>query len=313
MADPQFDPIKPGRVRYVKLGEGGAWEQDCFARGVLRMGFGSDEDRGYALCRAGDWDGFASMWREEGKTAGVATRFANETKLFFEDDGSTLWITFSGQKLLWTMLVPGVVPSRTFDEDSTTRPVRDCWRDHDINGAPLVKGNLAGDLVSLASYRGTSCDVARPDYVVRRINGQRLSDVETAESLLNKLREVGLNLIRLLQPADFELLVDLLFTQSGWRRIGIVGGTQKTLDLDIVLPSTGERAMVQVKSHTTSAELRTYIEALTPDGPHQRLFYAYHSGEAISDDHRVSVLGPRRLADMTIEAGLLRWVMEKVG
>ncbi len=34
---------------------------------------------------------------------------------------------------------------------------------------------------------------------------------------------------RLLEPQDFELLVDLVFSTSGWRRVGVVGGTQKTL------------------------------------------------------------------------------------
>jgi hypothetical protein len=42
-------------------------------------------------------------------------------------------------------------------------------------------------------------------------------------------------------PDDFEMLADLLMTQRGWRRIGILGRTQQMLDLDLVLPSTGER------------------------------------------------------------------------
>jgi hypothetical protein len=53
--------------------------------------------------------------------------------------------------------------------------------------------------------------------------------------------------MKLLGPRDFETLVDLVFSTSGWRRQGVVGKTQKTLDLDLILPSTGERAFVQVK------------------------------------------------------------------
>ena len=308
-----FAPIAPKAVRYVKLGEGGAWEKDCFTRGVLRMGFGSDHDQGFALCEAKDWSGFASMWRQQGRTPGVATRFANEMRLFAEDDGSTLWITLSGQRLLWGMLVPGGRLTRTYDGDSTYRSVAGGWRDHDIHGAPLIKGNLAGDLAGLAAYRGTSCAVPRPEYVVRKINGRRAKEVEAAETALATMQATTLAVIRSLQPDDFELLVDLIFTQSGWRRVGILGRTQKTLDLDIILPSTGERAMVQVKSTTTSAELAEYVAQLDPDGAHKRLFYAFHSGEARTSDPRISVLGPERIAEMTLDAGLMRWVMEKVG
>lgn len=308
-----LQPVAPRAVRYVKLGEGGAWEKDCLARGVLRMGFGSDLDQGFALCQAKDWAGFAAMWRAQGRNPSVATRFANETRLFAEDDGSTLWITFSEQRLFWAMLEPEGRMTRMYDGDSTYRPVVGGWRDHDIHGKRLIKGNLAGDLVSLAAYRGTSCGVPRHDYVVRKINGLRADEVEAAENALARMQETTLAVIRSLQPNDFELLVDLIFTQSGWRRVGILGGTQKTLDLDIVLPSTGERAMVQVKSATTSDELAEYISKLDPNGPHKRLFYVFHSGEAQTADARVSVLGPERIARMTLDAGLMRWVMDKVG
>jgi hypothetical protein len=289
------------------------WENDCFSREVLRMGFGSDTDRGFTLCEARDWGGFAAMWREYGKAPGVATRFANEMRQFVEDDGSTLWITFAGQRLLWAMLEPDGGLERMNDGDSTARPVVGGWRDADVKGAPLIKGNLSGDLVSLAAYRGTSCNVPRPDYVVRKVNAQRADEVTAAEVALSAMRDAMLALVRSLQPDDFELLVDLVFTQSGWRRVGILGRTQKTLDLDLVLPSTGERAMVQVKSRTTSQELAKYVAQLEVDGPHKRLFYTFHSGKAVTTDSRVSVLGPDRIADMTLEAGLMRWVMEKVG
>ena len=260
-----------------------------------------------------DWPGFAAMWRNQGRTSSVATRYTNETRLFAEDDGSILWITFSGQRMLWAMIEPSAPMVRTGDGDSTSRTVVGGWRDEDIFGTPLIKSNLAGDLVSLAAYRGTSCKVPRPEYVIRKINGRQAHQVEAAETALKEMRQTTLAVIRCLQPNDFELLVDLIFTQSGWRRVGILGRTQKTLDLDIVLPSTGERAMVQVKSSTNSRELAEYVSQLEPDGPHKRLFYAFHSGEAHTSDDRVSVLGPERITDMTLDAGLMKWVMEKVG
>jgi hypothetical protein len=68
--------------------------------------------------------------------------------------------------------------------------------------------------------------------------------------------------------------------------------------------------MVQVKSRFNFEELAKYVGQLAVDGPHKRLFYASYSGEAVTTDPRVRVLGPVRIADMTLDAGLLRWVKE---
>jgi hypothetical protein len=100
--------------------------------------------------------------------------------------------------------------------------------------------------------------------------------------------------------------------RHGSCRVTILGKTQKTLDLDIMLPSTGERAFVQVKSKTTSAELEEYVRKLKDEGPYERMFYVYHSGEAETDDERVSVIGPKKLAELVVDAGLVNWLIRKV-
>ncbi len=120
-------------------------------------------------------------------------------------------------------------------------------------------------------------------------------------------------LMKKLEPRDFEILVDLIFTTSGWRRLGAVGKTQKTLDLDLILPSTGERAFVQVKSNTSNDVFAKYVAALDDLGDYQKMFYVYHTGEeARTDDARVTVLGPNELADLVIDAGLVNWLIRKV-
>src|SRR5207247_1304276 len=109
---------------------------------------------------------------------------------------------------------------------------------------------------------GTSCEVDVAEYVTRRINGEKMPEVERALVAVQELRAGALGLIRLLTSQDFELLVDLVFSTSGWRRVGVVGGPQETKDMHLVLPSTGEEAFVQVKSRTTSSELDDYVQRL---------------------------------------------------
>ncbi len=87
--------------------------------------------------------------------------------------------------------------------------------------------------------------------------------MEAAIEVREAAHEAIVNLLRLLRPQDFEILVDLVFYTSGWRRQGVVGKTQKDIDLSLLLPSTGERACVQVKSRTTpSAPSRRIHQAV---------------------------------------------------
>lgn len=303
--------IHPAQVRYIKLGEGGRWEKECIDKGIVRFGFGSANAERFPLCRAGKWDELTKNFIAEGKTKGTASRFTNETRQFFQDDGTTLWITFVGERLCWGLLAPSP-PERHSDGDGVWRKVADGWRWTDLNGEELIKSRLSGSLTKLAAYRGTTCRVDVADYVVRRINGQKLPEVERAVERMEQITGSTQELMKLLEPYDFETLVDLVFSTSGWRRQGIVGKTQKTLDLDLILPSTDERAFVQVKSKTTSAELAEYVEKLEELGPYDRMFYVFHSGEAETDDDRVTVIGPEKLAAMVVDAGLVSWLIRKV-
>ena len=171
--------IRPARVRYIKLGERGKWEKECLEKGIIRFGFSSSNAERFPLCLQRKWDELTQSFVTQGKSRGTATRFTNETRLFFEDDGSTLWITFIGEKLCWGFLTASP-PERHADGDGVCRRIDGGWRWKDLNGEPLAKDRLSGALTKLAAYRGTSCDVDVEDYVVHRINGLKSPVVERA-------------------------------------------------------------------------------------------------------------------------------------
>ena len=298
------------RVRYIKLGEGGSWEEECLKQGIIRIGFGSAQNQRFELCQSGRWNDLSESFIAEGKHMATATRFTNELRLFFEDDGAMLWITFMGERLHWGR-VNRAKPEQHADGEGVWRPIRDGWHCTDLNGKQLTKDRLSGALTKLAAYRGTSCKVDVSDYVIRRINGKKTPEVERALVASKEMKNSVIGLMKLLGWRDFELLVDLVFTTSGWRPVGTVGKTQKTLDLDLILPSTSERAFVQVKSETTSDELAKYV-AKIEDGPYERMFYVFHSGKADTNDPRVIVIGPEQLADLVMDAGLVSWLIRKV-
>jgi len=304
-------PVRTAQVRYIKLGAGGEWEKECLERGTIRFGFGSANAERFPLCRASRWNALTESFLEEGKDKGTASRFTKEIRLFFEDSGSILWVTFVGERLYWGRLdgTPAVPHS---DRRGVYRAISGGWRCTDRHGEELTKDRLSGALTKLAAYRGTSCKVDVAEYAVRRINGEKTPEVELALARLKQLHGSVRELMKLLGPRDFEMLVDLVFTTSGWRRLGPVGKTQKTLDLDLILPTTGERAFVQVKSKTSSREAADYAAKLDDSGPYDRMFYVFHSGEVETEDDRVTLIGPEKLAEMAVEAGLVSWLIRKI-
>ncbi|WP_152180827.1 hypothetical protein [Xanthomonas sp. LMG 12459] len=303
-----FSKIAPRSVRYIKLGEGGSWEKDCIARGLLRFGFQSGHPETLAWAHEGRWEDLKASWRE-GRSAGTATRFTNETRRFFEAGPHDLWITFVGERLYWGFLEDDA-PIPVGTDQSTVRRVRDGWQCIDRDGKDLLKSNLPGGITNLAAYRGTSCSVKAEAHVVRRINAEISDEVKLAESTRSALIEALVPLIRRLGPKDFEVLVELIFGASGWRRIAATGGTRELLDLDLELPSTGERAFVQVKAQTNQAEFDSYADK-REDGVFSRMFYVFHSGTIINDDPAITVIDAVKLARMTLDAGLTDWVIRK--
>ena len=107
---------------------------------------------------------------------------------------------------------------------------------------------------------------------------QDLPEVAAARSARSALLRSTTDLMRLLTWRDFELLIELVFSQSGWRRISASGGTQKTIDIELVLPTTGEAAFVQVKSKTNQVQLDDYIERFA-ERDDARMFYVYHTSQ----------------------------------
>jgi hypothetical protein len=303
--------VRPKRVRYIKLGRKGSWEKHCIENGEIIFGFDTGSTERFPLCVSGQWDKLARSFEKKGKSKSAATNITNQAQAFFEDVGTTLWLTFYGERLYWGFASKSP-PQPHADKRSVIRVIRDGWKCSDLLGDELSTDRLSGALTKLRSYRGTSCEVDVKDYAIRRINGQKLPEVESAIECLAQLRDSVLRLLKLLGPKDFELLVDLVFTTSGWRRLGVVGKTQKTLDLDLILPSTEERAFVQVKSHTSQGELEDYIGKIDELGPYQRMFYIYHSGSAKTDDKRVRVIGPEKFAELVVDAGLVDWLIRKI-
>lgn len=184
----------------------------------------------------------------------------------------------------------------------------------DIKGAPLTLDRISGQFQKVRRFQGTICRV-NLEYATNKINAKVPQTVSVAQQALGTLHERLIPLIKSLTWKDFELFVDLLFTNAGWQRVDVLGKTQKTLDLDLKAPVTGERAMVQVKSSSGRAEYERYHKEFRHAEDYRRLFFVVHtpspdlSPDACLPDS--TVLTAPELSRMAVTAGLVEWLMEK--
>ncbi|MGX9430516.1 MULTISPECIES: restriction endonuclease [Bradyrhizobium] len=123
-------------------------------------------------------------------------------------------------------------------------------------------------------------------------------------------------MVRQLNWRDFETLVDLIFLRGGWQRISALGGDQADVDVVLSEPITGETAWVQVKSHSTQAELNDYLGRFERDGSCDRFFFVYHTATStltLPADHPKLHLWPaERIASAATRAGLFDWLVDRV-
>lgn len=300
--------VTAANVFYIKLGRGGDWETESIRDGVLRFGY---REVPHDLCVAGDWPGVWDAMKDRRGDAGAATRDVKQIRAFYESDEDTIFITFVGGLLYWCRPVGEI---EILPDNSHRRATLDGWHSTSVGGSLLTADRLSGRLLKVQMFRGTICDVRAADYLLRRLSDELSPEVAAAEEAERALTAAIIPLMRLLTWQDFELLVDLVFSSSGWRRLSQVGRTQKTIDLELVLPSTAERAFVQVKSQATRAALDDYVGRLAEAEAYDRMFFVWHTGNIPENEgpDGVILLGPQRLARMVLDAGLSSWLREKI-
>ncbi len=304
------DEIVASSARYIKLGPQGAWEKMCIAEGTLRFGH---HDVPHDLAMTRDRERIKAYLVGLGLDGAAASDKARGIADFYDGDASALWVTFSDGWLWWCHAEPAVIDlGPSGPNGARLRRAKGGWSNRSAGGQELRVSALSGRLTRTAGYRRTTCRIVDAfDYLMARLNDRQSPELKAAIEAKTALEAGLVDVIRRLTWRDFEIFVDLIFASSGWRRTGAVGGTQKTIDFELELPSTGETAFVQVKSDTDTDELNAYAAALT-GRPEQRMFFVYHTGPADAPPLQdVTVLGPARVAQMALSTGLVDWLLRR--
>ncbi|MDN2677678.1 restriction endonuclease [Janthinobacterium sp. SUN033] len=307
--------IAPSAFRFIKLGEQGYWEKSCIEDGTLRLGYESPH---HTESLAGDWGTVQDFWltvRIGDHKEATVKRDINQVKDFYELDSNSLWFTFYNRKLWWCFAQPEVTE---LEDMSRIRKTLNGWSCTDLKGRELTVQNLDGRVTTVQGFRGTICSL-RPElheYLTSKINGATTKDVDDALAHLISLTESMKLLVQGLWWKDFELLTDLIFSQAGWQRTSELGKTQKSIDLDMLSPVTGRRAYVQVKSSANIAMLNASIDEFKAMEAFDELFFVAHTTdrgiqEFTTEDQRIHVMDLDRIANLVINSGLVRWLINK--
>ncbi len=267
--------INPYEVRFIKLGRGGMWERDCIEGATPSVRFGFNNPH-HEDCLRGNWDVLEQYWRTRKRQA-EATKIVSQTKDFYTLGPDALWITFFNRKLYWCFADTTV--TEVEPHGSRLRKAIGGWRCDDVAGNTLYIDSLSGRLTKVQGFRGTICSVREREYLLARLNGAALKDVQEAASRLESLKESVSPLIQRLHWKDFELLVDLILTRAGWQRLSPLGKTEKSIDLEMLLPVTNSRAFVQVKSSSTLQELKDYTEQYNAMDHYEEMLYIVHTAD----------------------------------
>ncbi len=304
-----MQPINPEKVRFIKLGKEGGLELRCLNEGIVWLGY---ESPYHQDCLAGNWSDVRSFWLSARKgNEGAATRDINQIRDFYELKESDVWITFFKKKMYWCRAFSEVIE---LDDKSRIRRVIGAWSSTDLNGQQLHVENIDGRVTKVQGFRGTICSIDKQDYLVNKINGQAIQEVENARLSFKRLKLDIEDLIEGLWWHDFELLIDLIFSKSGWQRFSVLGKTEKDIDLDVYSPATQKRAFVQIKTTTTSKEVEQYIKIFNEYEQFDEMYFVYHScKENLSglESNKIHIWGPEKIAGLVVNAGLAEWLINK--
>lgn len=300
--------IKPREVLFINLGKKSGWKSKCIEKGQIRLGF---REANHRDCCNHHWNKVTKDLRKT-KTKGKATEITNQIQRFYESKEDVLWITFHGHRMWWAFAKRGV---KRLPDGSKIRRVIGRWRDKDIHGNRLSLDKLSGKLTKTQGFRGTICQIHEANYATDKINGECSLEVMEARRAKDSLEKKLVRLIQNLGPKDFELFAQLIFTSAGWQRLGVLGGPQKGLDLDLQNPVTGERMMVQVKSSSNLNEFEESCNYFRQSKDFRALYYVVHTPDKRLKNAKpykhIHLILDEQLAELAIDAGLVRWLIEK--
>jgi hypothetical protein len=295
---------------YLKLGEGGRWEESSIKENKMRIGW---RNQSLSDINSANWEVIRNQLSATSTNKGVATKDTNALKMICESTFNDIWITFYKNCLWWCRVLEHQIYQ---DNISKYRKVEK-WDCLDIEGNRLLIIQIPGKIARLQAFRGTCCKVKDSDGLMRLINRQASTEFNTIYKTRENLYKAVESGLGKLHWKDFETLVDLLFRATGWKRISVLGETMKYSDLELEDSINKELYQVQIKSKATIKDFEYYSSNFDKEN-YRKLFFVVHTPDAElfqypqSKSDSVQLVLPKQLAEMIVDLGILDWLLNKI-
>ena len=332
----KFD-LKSLKVAYIKLGRGEDNPKRYITNKQFYIGYGSNEDDIYKelVDRTLSAENFYEFIRKHGDQNHLGPK---ALKTVYEDKGDTLWYT-----ILKGYLYFGLTdPNKKFVKDKQKKDgdeievgcVKDMlsgWFNLDSNGEPISKRSVSGKVTKTAKIQGTLA--AKTDVYEIELLVRRLLNEETEEKLFVKKSKAELpknieKLITQLDESDFEILIETLFLEQGYKKNAKSSGNEASYDLSLERPFDficNLPTFVQIKSALNKKTYEKVLDDFKSDfqfgGYHSDGYLYYHSGryspsvdtsnEINSDKKTLHLVGVECIALQVIKFGKIDWLLER--
>jgi restriction endonuclease len=304
--------IAAERCLYIRLGKCGEWTAQCIVAGELRLDY-PHVSHEFAL--DGRWTQVESQLAELSKDRESSARHAKQIRAFYEASASTLWITFHADCMWWSFAAPGATQRA---DGTKVRSTVDGWHQYDVGNQPLAADRLSGGLLAVQAYRGTICAV-ESGYVLQVINCVDAPRFAAAGHAFAALIDSLQPIVERLHPRDLEVLVDLIFRNAGWQRVGVLAETETDIDLALESAVTGERIAVEVKAHADVEDYREYAARYRSMVGFDRFYFVTHSlidtdvarESAAAAGTGIQFWGSQCIAQRAAQSGLAQWLIDK--
>lgn len=303
----------PRSVRYVKNGEGGKWWKAAKAGRQVHLGWSKVPPE---LLTTADLAAIDALGRSVfGTTQSVATRDRNALRTLLDQPSQHLWITFQDGFLWWCTVWDEAEVSPTGESRDGGHFWLNCdqpWSNKSLGGRPLATADLPGIATTTAGFQGTVCEPVGWKTILRIIQDEPDPSAEAAAKAREAYEDAIRTLVARLHQKDFEVLIDLILSRTGWARLAKLGGAVEGIDVEVENATSGEIAFVQVKSVATQSVLDDYVARFSSRRErYARMIFAVHSpkGRFVAPSELpVQVWDGPRISQLVVTLGLGDWV-----
>lgn len=303
----------PRSVRFVKNGEGGRWWKAAKANGQVHLGWSRVPAE---LLLTGNLAAIDRLGPEVfGNTQSVATRDRNALRVLLDRPSQHLWVTFQDGFMWWCTVRDQAEVSPTGESRDQGHFWLNCaepWSNRSLGGKLLATADLPGIATTTAGFRGTVCEPAGWKAIRRIILDEVDSQVVAAAKAREAYEAAVGALVTRLHDKDFEVLVDLILSRSGWARVAKLGGVTEGIDVEVENAASQEIAFVQVKSTAGQPVLDDYVARFHERRErYARMIFAVHTTKGkltVPGSEPIQVWNGDRIAQLVVSLGLGDWV-----